>query len=181
MLDIEKLYKWHEEHKELEKQRQQQELIKQKIGCFSKKLELCRADIKALKSALNEKTIKEYASDINHLSETIYQIVFSDIPCQLPHELIQPVKRYCAALNYYNHIVDGRLTEEQNKELIDLAAASFKELQEEYKQKIGYYLDMNFVEEPSTSNSYDTKITLVFNLSSELWVGIRTNKNDTSY
>lgn len=170
MIDIEKLYKWHEEHKELEKQRQQQELIKQKIDCFIKKLELCRTDIKALKNALNEKTIKEYASDINHLSEDMYQIVFSDYPCQLPHELIQPVKRYCAALSYYNNITDGRLTEEQNKELSNLAVTHFKKLQEEYKQKIGYYLDMNFVEEPNTSNSYDEKITLVFNLSSELWV-----------
>ncbi len=170
MIDIEKLYKWYEEDKELKKQRQLQELIKQKIDCFTEKLELCREDIKALEKALNEKTIKEYASDINHLSENMYQIVFTDYPCKLPHELIQPVKRYCTALRYYNNITNGRLTEEQNKELLNLAVTSFKELQEEYKQKIGYYLDMNLVEEPRTSNSYDTKITLVFNLSSELWI-----------
>jgi hypothetical protein len=173
MIDIEKLYKWHEEHKELEKQRQQQELIKQKIDCFIEKLELCRTDIKALKNALNEKTIKEYASDIKHLYEDMYQIVFSDYLCQLPqvpHELIQPVKRYCEIQSYYNNITDGRLTKDQNKELSNLAVTHFKKLQEEYKQKIGYYLDMNFIEEQSASNSYDTKITLVFNLSSELWV-----------
>lgn len=170
MIDIEKLYKWHEEHKELEKQRQQQELIKQKIDCFTEKLELCREDIKALKNALNEKTIKNYATSINHLSENMYQIVFSNYPCQLPHELIQPVKRYCAALSYYNNITSGRLTEEQIKELGDLAVTHFKKLEEEYKKEIGYYLDMNYIEEQSPSNSYDTKITLVFNLSSELWI-----------
>lgn len=168
MIDIENLYKWHEEYKELEYQQAILELIDAKKADFLERLERCKNDIKTLKKSLNEKTIKNYATDIFKISDEHYQIIFVGDIHTIPQELIGPAKRYDSIDEIYKKLTDGRFSEEQNEALVKYGVTGFKDLQYEYKKQFGYFLDIKIKEE--YVGNMEEKITIQINLFTKLWL-----------